>query len=329
MSELFDLLEICLQEVENGADVESVLARYPHHAAELRPILNTSIAVRSMSVPVPSPEVVRRGRAKVLQHAAQMRESKSAPRSKHAIPAIQRFAIAFTLAALFLSSGTGLVSASSSALPGENLYPVKLTWENIRLFFTFNVEAREALEHSFKNERLNEVNELLSEGRDETIRFAGVYMEVNGVTYVAGVRIVISETSVLPAQPLSNGMAVMVTGRTNGQGFVDVAFIALLPEGAVVPSGIPAETQENRSADNLFPADVNGNDSKKETNVNERSVENGNEDDSVNSNESILNNNDNDSKKDSSNNDNDGNNRRDDKGKDKNDDGGDDDGGDD
>ena len=29
MNNLYDVLEICLQELENGADMESVLARYP------------------------------------------------------------------------------------------------------------------------------------------------------------------------------------------------------------------------------------------------------------------------------------------------------------
>ena len=183
-----------------------------------------------------SPEAVRRGRAKVLQQAAQMREAKVAPR-KRMIPVLQRLAISFTLTALFLSSGTGLVSASSSALPGENLYPVKLTWENIRLFFTFNEEYRETLEHSFENERLHEVNELLVEGRDETIQFAGVYMDVNGVAYVSGIHIVILDTSILPTAPLSNGVAVVVTGHTNAQGFVDVESIELLPAGTVVPVG--------------------------------------------------------------------------------------------
>lgn len=250
MSELFEVLETCLQEIENGAEVETVLASHPHHAAELRPILNASMMARrrGSSIVDPSPEAVRRGRAKVLQHAAQMREAKAAPR-RRAIPIFHRLAIALTLAALFLTSGTGLVSASSSALPGENLYPVKLTWENLRLFFTFDKEYRETLEHTFENERLHEINELLVEGRHETIQFAGIYMEVNGTTYVSGIHIVIMETSILPTEPLTNGAAVVVTGRTNAQGFVDAENIELLPAGTVVPEGQPVEVEAESDAD--------------------------------------------------------------------------------
>ena len=289
MNNLYDVLEICLQELENGADLETVLMRYPDLANELRPILKASIMARTMSAPAPSPDAVRRGRAKLLQHAAQLREAKVAPRSKRMIPFFQRLAISFALTALLLSSGTGLVSASSSALPGENLYPVKLTWENVRLFFSFSHEAHEALEHAFENERLHEVNELLMEGRHETIRFAGVYMEVSGVAYVSGIHIVILDTSIVPIEPLLNGMAVEVTGHTNAEGFVDIESIKLLPAGSVVPAGPPVEVKDKNNDDENSSNTNTGKDSEKSSdnddlNSNDDNVSDGddNENDSDN-----------------------------------------------
>ena len=290
MNNLYDVLEICLQELENGADLETVLARYPDLAGELRPILKASIQARMRSefVSTPSPDVIRRGRAKLLQHASEMREAKAAPR-KRMIPVFQRLAISFALTALFLASGTGLVSASSSALPGENLYPVKLTWENLRLFFTFNPEYRENLEHAFENERLHEVNELLVEGLHETIQFTGIYMEVNGVKYVSGVPIVILDTSILPVDPLLNGMAVIVTGHTNAQRFVEVESIALLPAGSIVPTGeSPVEVghdDNNNSSGNENFNDNDSNDVEVNDNVDNDSNDtnnNTNNDDNVN-----------------------------------------------
>ena len=116
MNKLFDTLEICLQELENGADLETVLANYPDLAAELRPILNASITARTRSAAVsaPSAGAIRRGRAKLLQRASEMREQKVAPR-KRMIPIFQRLAISLTLTTIFLASGTGLVGASSSS----------------------------------------------------------------------------------------------------------------------------------------------------------------------------------------------------------------------
>jgi hypothetical protein len=291
MNNLYDVLEVCLQELENGANLETLLARYPDLARELRPILKAAVMAhtRSEAVSDPTPEAVRRGRAKLLQRASEMREAKLAPR-KRMIPFFQRLAISFTLAALFLSSGTGLVSASSSALPGENLYPVKLTWENLRLFFTFNEEYRETLEHAFENERLHEVNELLVEGRHETIRFAGVYMEVNGMTYVSGIHVAVLDTSILPTEPLLNGMAVEVTGHTNAEGFVDIESITLLPVGSAVPPGEPVEVGENQNSNDIENSNKNENSSVNDNgdeNINDSSDDN----DNINDNESSADNN--------------------------------------
>jgi hypothetical protein len=83
MNKLFDVLEICLQELENGVSLENILARYPHLAGELRPILQASILARKRGGDAaPSPEAVRRGRAKLLQRASEMREAKIAPRRR-------------------------------------------------------------------------------------------------------------------------------------------------------------------------------------------------------------------------------------------------------
>jgi len=114
-NKMFDALEYCLQALEDGADLNSVLARYPDLATELRPILEASIAARGMKIPEPSPEGMRRGRAQLLQRAAELRETKAAPRPR-VIPVFQRLSLALTLAAVFLLSGTGLVRGECSFL---------------------------------------------------------------------------------------------------------------------------------------------------------------------------------------------------------------------
>lgn len=244
MTEIFDALEICLQEMESGADLDSVLARFPEHAEELRPILQTAVKARDLVTGDPSPDVVRRSRAKVLQRAAELRESNAAP-YRRGLPVFSRLAISFALTALFLASSAGLVNASASALPGENLYPVKRGWENIRLFLIFNPQAREMLKDEFENERLHEVNELLAEGRHEVIQFAGVYMQVNGVDYVSGLMVVLPAD----APALANGDAVIVTGQTNAQGLIEISRIEILPDGAVVPLGNPIEVENTTGED--------------------------------------------------------------------------------
>ncbi len=304
---LYDVLEICLQELENGVDVDAVVARYPDLAGELRPILAASVEARNMAVLEPSPEVVRRGRAKLLQRASEMREAKLAPRSRRVIPFFQRIAISFTLTSLFFASGTGLVGASSTALPGENLYTVKLTWENVRLFFTFDHDTHELLEHAFENERLHEINELITEGRHETIQFSGIYAELNAQIYVAGIRVMLTDTTTLPAAGLVNGAAVTVTGRTNAAGFVDAMSIELLPPGSVVPAGKPIKVEDDQTGN----VNANGNEN-----------DNGNVDENENTNDNVnVNENGNDNGDDNNDNGNDNGDDNNDNGDDNNDNG--------
>ena len=254
MNKLYDVLEICLQELENGVSLESILARYPSLANELRPILKASIKARSAAASAPSPEAIRRGRAKLLQHASEMREAK-APARRRMIPIFQRLALSIGLTATFLLSGTGLVGVSASALPGEKLYPVKRTWEDVQLLFIFNNDARDALEGQFENERLHEVNELIAEGRHELIQFYGVFMQVNGTSYVSGVAVMVPANLQLPA----NGTAVIVTGRTNAQGFVELESIELLPDGVYVPVGQPVEMDIDSDSDSNSNSDLDSN----------------------------------------------------------------------
>ena len=251
-NKLYDALETCLQEIEKGAALESVIARFPDLANELRPILKASIQARRLSAD-PSAEAMRRGRAKLLQRASEMREAKTAPR-KRVIPIFQRLALSLGMAATFLVSGTGLVGASATALPGENLYPVKRTWEDLQLLFTLDRDVRDVVKSQFEIERLHEVNELIAEGRHEVIQFAGVFMQANGVYYVSGVNVLIPSNLQIP----EIGSAVIVTGRTNAQGFVELESLELLPDGVFVPVGLPVEIEsESESNSN---SDVNGND---------------------------------------------------------------------
>ena len=250
MNKLYDALENGISALEQGETVEAILSKYADVEDELRPILEAALQAGEMKADGPSLDAVRRGRLRLLQRAAQMREG--GYKSPRRIPAFQRLASAFILAALFLASGTGLVQASAGALPGENLYPVKRTWEDLRLFLAFDQTRRQVLTGEFENERLEEVSELLAEGRHEQISFAGVLMEVNGQIYVAGIRVVITPATQMPDAMLENGAAVIVTGRTNADGFVEAISIELLPPGSVVPAGQPieieAEDEENGSS---------------------------------------------------------------------------------
>jgi len=239
---LYDALEVCLNALETGVDIESVLKLYPQLAEELRPVLEASIQAQSLALPAVPDVAIQRGRARVLQHATEMRKLAPRPRKRWSMFTFPRLATSLAITLIFLLSGTRLVSASTGALPGDNLYPVKRSWEDLRLFFVFSPEEREGLESEFEQERLDEISELLTEGRDETIAFAGLVTAQSSAEWnVSGITVMITSSSRLPADPVLIGAPVMVIGHTNAQGFVEVVTLEVLGPGASLPPLEPSQ----------------------------------------------------------------------------------------
>src|ERR1041384_7772336 len=194
MNDLYEALEICLEEVEQGADINSVLFRYPEFAEELRPILEASVSARNLEVPLPSAEAELRNRARILQRAAEMRKTRVKPSTRRIwFVSLRRVAVAFIVIAILFASGTNLVRAASTTLPGDQLYPVKRTWEDVLVLITFDVQQRRALEVEQENERLSELQDLFAEGRSAKVDFAGSVSSQNGNQWViAGIPVEVS-----------------------------------------------------------------------------------------------------------------------------------------
>ena len=234
MNNLFDVVETCLQEMNAGAELEAVLHRYPELADELRPILQASIDARDLTGPAPSAQVVQRNRAKLLQQAASVRTEK--PGLSVWFASIQQWAIAMALLILFLFSGTSLVRAASGSLPGDSLYAVKRSWENLTLALTFDSQERKGLQVQFANERLEELHELFASGRTAMVDFAGIVSREHGDGWwISNILVIVSKQSAMPSQPIRVGAAVHVYGTTGGDGIVLAQRIELLPVGAALP----------------------------------------------------------------------------------------------
>ena len=242
-------LEHCLQALERGETIDAAVARYPALADELRPILEASLEAQDLGrVAVPR-EVQTRGLDRVLRAAAQMRvASRARPRERTWVFALRPLAIVFLLAFFFLS-GTGLVSASSSALPGDNLYPVKRTWEDVQLFFA-PPQKRETLHMQFEQERVTEVEDLFSEGRSEVVSFSGYVTSQTAEEWIVSeVAVKITPTTNLPTEAVPLGRAVTVTGLTHN-GFIEAHSIALLSPNVVIPTPFEVESHEKGGDDN-------------------------------------------------------------------------------
>jgi Domain of unknown function (DUF5667) len=135
MAERFeDILNECLDKIRQGESVEQCLARYPEQAAELAPLLRVGMASEKASSAVaPRPEFKARARYE-MQSRLHDRERKTEPKKASFIGWMPRWAAAVaSVILILLIAGTGTVAASTSSMPEDTLYPVKLATERVRV----------------------------------------------------------------------------------------------------------------------------------------------------------------------------------------------------
>ena len=123
-NDLETILDVCVSQIEAGAsNIDECLARYPEHAAELKPLLKAATTLARGKEVVPSPTYRARTRAKLSIYMQQN------PQRKRISPIFWRVAIGFvTVMLLFIASGT---TFAQGALPGDALYDWKLTSESV------------------------------------------------------------------------------------------------------------------------------------------------------------------------------------------------------
>jgi len=138
MAERFEnILEECLERLRQGESMEQCLARYPEQAADLAPLLQVAAATQKTSSAVqPRPEFKERSRYEI-QSQLHGKERKTEPKKTSFVGWMPRWAVAVVSVILvFLVAGTGTVAASTSSMPDDTLYPVKLATERARLGLT-------------------------------------------------------------------------------------------------------------------------------------------------------------------------------------------------
>jgi hypothetical protein len=129
-----NILDECLEGLRQGDSVEQCLARHPERAAELEPLLRVAKASQKASLSVePRPEFKARARNEIR---AQLGDKGRKTEPKKSSPAgwIPRWAVVVaSMVLIFLVAGTSTVAASTSSMPDDTLYPVKLATERVRL----------------------------------------------------------------------------------------------------------------------------------------------------------------------------------------------------
>jgi hypothetical protein len=216
---LANILEECIRELQGGESLESLLERYPDQAHDLRPLLEAVVLASSGKKTEVAPVLLARNRKKVLDQAAGLR---SGDRSRRSGPALwRRVLITACVIAILAMSGNGLLTASAHSLPGDTLYPLKLSVEATQLQLVNNPDQKKDLEQTFNLRRVAETKSLISIHREEDVEFGGLITSIqpDGWT-VSNIPIVVTAHTQI-ATGLTVGDEVDVHGLTNVQGNVE------------------------------------------------------------------------------------------------------------
>jgi hypothetical protein len=251
MNEKFEAKVIdCLDALEQGDSIEAILARYPQDAHALRPILETAVSLTQLNVQ-PMLSAQAKSRDRFLAEAAALRQRR--PRTiPFWIRLRQIMAPVTALAAILIFLGVGLISASSTAVPGDALYTTKLVVEDIRQALTLETTARLDLIEAQKEERLSEVRTLLLAGRVEAVTFEGTVEEIGEQTWlISRLPVTVSTETTFNGMPRI-GSVVRVEGVTTINGLVDANTITVL-DGSEVPEVTATPTPTNTAVPTETP----------------------------------------------------------------------------
>lgn len=141
------ILDACVSQIEAGsASVDECLARYPEHAAQLKPLLNAATKlVRARDV-MPDPSYKARARTQLNIYMQQN------PQRRRVSPVFWRFSITFAaVLLLFIASGTAF---AQGARPGDALYNLKLTSEHV---WRMTSSDQLGVDLTLSNRRMNEL----------------------------------------------------------------------------------------------------------------------------------------------------------------------------
>ncbi len=164
-----------------GHDLQSILARFPNEKDDLEPMLTAALRLHAVRDLTASAEFRRTTRTRLLNR---IQATPAAATRAAARPRQRRFPFRFALPqplarnswvsallalAILLSGMTATTVAAQSALPGDVLYPVKLTSEDIQRRLSSDPLAQHI---TFSQKRLAEAQALQTQGRYDDIEKA-------------------------------------------------------------------------------------------------------------------------------------------------------------
>ncbi len=205
------LLVECLDLLDEGMSLATILARYPEDAEALRPYLETAVSLDKLATSPTLGQKQQAQQAMLAQAAALQSTQTTSPPIWAWFRRLLMPVAALTL--LFFLFGGSFLTASAAALPGDALYNSKRWAEQVQLQLVQSPEQKLALREAQQAERVREVQALLRTDRNVLVSFTGNIQEITPDFWVIeDVRAQLTEETEIDGKPQLDAL-VRVNGR--------------------------------------------------------------------------------------------------------------------
>jgi hypothetical protein len=166
--EFDNIFNECLEHLLTGQEtIEQCLQRYPAYAKELEPLLRTVVLMHEVADVKPSEEFRARARYQMQLKMAQI----GSP-VKRTVRVVPRWAIAACTAMLVFVLGGSAVLASQNVMPGNLLYAVKLTTENLQVRLAGSTDSKTEQYIAMANARISEMAWMVNNDKTQNLQAA-------------------------------------------------------------------------------------------------------------------------------------------------------------
>lgn len=167
------ILDECITNLEDGDwTISTCLAQYPIYAEQLRDDLAIFHLSKQIAAPSLSDATVDAMEAKLLRQFNRVPSQSTKPvkpnprRRQWYTQPMMRWAAGFVfMLMLLIGTGGGTVVMASSSLPGDGLYPVKTTWEQVVITGATIVNQQDGVWLNLAQVRADEIIQLQEAGR--------------------------------------------------------------------------------------------------------------------------------------------------------------------
>lgn len=165
---LEDIFDECYERIRAGESLQSCLARYPEHRAELKSLLETTFDIgRRASYIHPRPEFKHWAQVRLEGAHHYAKQQRQTEKPSHFSWWRQSWAVAVTAVLILMLTTGSTMAASSNALPDQTLYPIKLATEEVRLALAVTDTQKAQVHTQLAETRAAEVETMANEGKTE------------------------------------------------------------------------------------------------------------------------------------------------------------------